>query len=115
MTRDQEAVERRERARRIHAEVERLTPLLVGLEGVEKVVLFGSAATGRTGIASDIDLLVVRQTTERFLDRLASLLDVLEPQVATDLLVFTPQELAENADRPFLRRILAEGKVLYEA
>jgi len=34
---------------------------------------------------------------------------------AVDLLVYTPEEMLTMVDRPFVRRILHEGKVLYEA
>jgi hypothetical protein len=34
--------------------------------------------------------------------------------VDLDLLVYTPEELARNRNRGFIRRALEEGKVIYE-
>lgn len=102
------------RGRAIQAEVARMVSILSREPSVEMVVLHGSAAKGTTGIASDIDLLIVQNTTLRFLDRLGQLLELLEPRIATDLLVYTPSELEEMAGRSFVDSILRTGKVLYE-
>ncbi len=53
----------------------------------------------------------------RFLDRLAVVDEALrERDVPLDVLVYTSEEFAElSRSRPFLRRALREGRVLYEA
>jgi predicted nucleotidyltransferase len=83
--------------------------------GATKVVLFGSAAWGDPGLASDIDLLLVWDTPLEFVARTAELYRLLRPRVAADLVAYTPAEIARMADRPFVARALREGKVLYEA
>lgn len=84
--------------------------------GVKKIMVFGSVATGDVGKVSDIDLIVVKETDKRFLDRLDEFYTALDPKVAVDLLVYTPKEFTElQENSSFLRRAVAEGKVLYEA
>jgi len=96
-------------------EAERITQALADL-GVQKVILFGSLAKGMIHNGSDLDLLVVWDTDLRFMDRLDVIYRTVSPAVALDLLVYTPQELAElEKTRPFIRQIVSEGKILYEA
>jgi uncharacterized protein len=82
----------------------------------ERVILFGSAARGAADAQSDIDILVVKETTDRFLDRLAHVYDLVEPDFALDALVYTPGEWAEMRARrnPFVERVLKEGVTIYE-
>lgn len=84
---------------------------------VIKAVLFGSSASGKTTRRSDIDLVIVKETKKRFFDRYEefSELDDLFPGKAVDLLIYTPAELERISHRPFIRRILEHGKVLYES
>ena len=49
-----------------------------------------------------------------FVTRNAELARCLRAGVALDLLVYTPRELEQLRDRPFLRHALKTGKVLYE-
>ena len=58
----------------------------------------------RTG---DVDLLLVQETDKRFLERYDGLLREITQAVSghdVDLLIYTPQELAQLAHRPFYRR-----------
>ena len=81
---------------------------------VQKVILFGSYAAGRRDLFTDLDLLVVMDSSLDFVARNAELARRLRAGVALDLLAYTPQEMEGLKDRPFLRQALAEGKVLYE-
>lgn len=84
-------------------------------EGVERVVLFGSVGRGEpAGLSSDLDLLVVWDTPLGFLERTLELYRRLQPRVAADLLVYTPEEMTRMRHTPMVRQALAEGKVLYE-
>jgi predicted nucleotidyltransferase len=83
-----------------------------------QIILFGSQARQDADSASDVDLLIVHDTsrTDReirwYLDRL-----FLDRRFGLDLIVRTPQEVARNvADgNPFYtEHILGEGIVLYE-
>jgi predicted nucleotidyltransferase len=96
------------------AETERLTRAAIGL-GAQQVVLFGSVARGQAGLTSDLDLLIVWDTSLDFVERSAEVYRRLQPTVAADLLVYTPAEMTRLQGQPFLRRALAEGQVLYAA
>ncbi len=107
--------ERREAQRmEMEAELSRLVEMLKAM-GVQRIILFGSMARGEAGLGSDLDLLVIWDTPLGFLERTVELYRRLQPRVAVDLLVYTPQEMARMADRPLIRRALMEGKVLYAA
>ena len=81
----------------------------------ERVVLFGSRARGDAAPGSDIDLLVVKKTSRRFLDRLLDVMEVMEPDEPVDVLVYTPEELEDMVRRgnPFVTHALSEGRDLY--
>jgi len=81
----------------------------------EKVILFGSAARGGAVEESDIDLIIIKQTERRFLDRLADALIAMKADRAVDVLVYTPQEFEKMRaeENPFLEHALKGGKELY--
>ncbi|HEY9246164.1 MAG TPA: nucleotidyltransferase domain-containing protein [Candidatus Methanoperedens sp.] len=84
--------------------------------GVKRIILFGSLAKDEIGPASDIDLLVVQETKKRFIERLGELYELINPKYALDLLVYTPSEFNEMKKKStFIKQILREGKLLYEA
>lgn len=109
-------IEEQREARRADLELElsRLVEVLKAI-GVQRIILFGSMASGKTGLGSDLDLLVVWDTPLGFIERTVELYRRLQPRVAVDLFVYTPEEMARMADRPLIRRALMEGKVLYAA
>jgi len=80
------------RAMRLNSELNRIVEILK-TRGVEKVILFSSLVDGCVGSTSDIDLIIVDNTDRRFLDRLGDIYSAIQPRVATDLLVYTPDEL----------------------
>jgi len=83
---------------------------------VQRAIVFGSWARGTQDSRSDIDIIVVEETDRRFFERyrdLGGLYDALHEN-AIDLLVYTPGEFESIADRPFIRKALSEGVVVYE-
>ncbi len=89
-------------------------------EKVDKILLFGSEATGTSGPDSDIDLLVVlnRETTpDSFRERNANYLQIsraireIEKKHPIDLLVYTRPEFEamKATGSLFVRRVLREG------
>lgn len=96
--------------------VDNLVERLVAGYSPHLVLLFGSQARGDADESSDVDILVVKETEERFLDRLNKAYSFLPPGPTTDLLVYTPQEFREMVDRgnPFVVKALSEGVILYE-
>ncbi len=81
----------------------------------ELVVLFGSRARGTATRRSDLDLLVVWETDQPPMDRIGYRLGLLSDSPwPVEVLAYTPSELERVRDRPFLRGVLQEGRVLYE-
>ncbi len=104
---------RREMLRR---ERERMVAILRGMPAVKKVIAFGSSITGDIHEASDIDLLVVMDTQERFMDRSWTVYQKIDPGVATDLLVYTPREFKEMLGwSDFVQTAVETGDVLYDS
>ncbi len=97
----------------LEEELRRLTECLKDL-GAEKIILFGSYARGRRDALTDLDLLVVMESDEPFVRRAAGVYGKLMPRVAADILVYTPGEWQEVKERPFIKKALEEGRVLYE-
>jgi predicted nucleotidyltransferase len=102
------------RRRRLEAELERIVARLPSL-GVRRAILFGSLARGDVGGHSDLDLILIADSGEPFLERGARFYRALAPAVGMDLLVYTREEFEAMRHGGFLRRALAEGTVLYEA
>jgi len=80
----------------------------------EKVILFGSYAKGNASEDSDVDLLVIAPTRERFFERMASvrrLIRDLRDGLPVSPIVLTPGELEKRraAGDPFVREILETG------
>ena len=86
----------------------------------EKVILFGSYAYGTPRHDSDIDLLIIKETPERFIDRWVTVRRILSDPKRTipmETLVLTPQEVSRRLaiGDQFLAEILEKGEVLYAA
>jgi len=82
----------------------------------EKVVLFGSCATGTSTEDSDVDLLVVMPFEGRSVEQAVQLRMDTRPMFPVDLIVRTPEMIAERLRMgdTFIREILEIGRVLYE-
>ena len=82
---------------------------------VQKVVVFGSVADSRETVSSDIDILiVVKESSERFLDRPLRFNYFFEDVALTlDLFVYTQAEI-ERGTIPLANTALKKGKVLFE-
>jgi predicted nucleotidyltransferase len=83
----------------------------------ERIVLFGSYACGTPTPDSDVDLLVVMETSAPPLERYLAVSRLLRPRpFPVDILVKTPAEVkhALEAGDFFIREILSQGQVLYE-
>jgi len=104
------------RKARMEQELARYVRVLTAHRRPEKVIVFGSLATGDVHAWSDIDLLVVEPTDLPFIQRLHQIRELLQPTIATDILVYTPEELEEmRLERPFVRdEILEKGRIVYE-
>ena len=85
---------------------------------IQKAILFGSHARQEASRHSDIDLILIKDTDLRFLDRYDGILVSFSqalPEWDVDLLIYTPEELAKISHRRFIQQALEEGKILYES
>ena len=86
----------------------------------QKVILFGSYAYGDPRPDSDIDLLIIKETPERFIDRWVTVRRILSDpkrKLPLETLVLTPQEVSRRlaVGDQFVAEILEKGKILYAA
>ena len=82
----------------------------------DRIVLFGSHARGNASPGSDIDLLIVKDTDRRPVDRRIEVEGLLvDRAMALDLVVYTPSELRQPyaLGDPFVLDVLETGRVLY--
>jgi len=90
-------------------------PALLRAIRPERVVLFGSHATGSASRDSDLDLCVVLETDEDFFRRCVRVQNAIpRGPFPVDVVAYTPEEMRANRDLPFFRAILAQGVTLYE-
>ena len=82
-----------------------------------RIILFGSYAYGTPTQDSDVDLLVVMNTTASSKERSWAVSQLLMPRpFPVDILVRTPREIKQALDQRdfFIHEILTQGRVLYE-
>lgn len=104
----------RYRQQSLEKELERITEMMPQL-GVQQAILIGDLATGRVGPESSLDLVMVMDIRGRFIRRMDFFTSHLGPMMATNFLVYTPDEyhnLKETS--PFLRNALKTGRTVYE-
>jgi len=104
------------RKRLLDQELSRCLDVLKTKGNPEKVILFGTMAKGGVHEWSDIDLVVVEETSLPFYQRLRRFRKLLRPQVAMDVIVYTPVEFENmRRERTFIKdEVIDNGKVLYE-
>jgi predicted nucleotidyltransferase len=105
------------RSNMYYKQIAELTTRIIEAEQPEKIILFGSYASGTATESSDIDLLVIsRSTLPRPERELRLTRQLFGSGVPYDLLVLTPEEMEERLRRngPFIREILSTGQVVYQ-
>ena len=100
--------------------IQRILDKLVTGYAPQKVILYGSYAYGNPDRDSDIDLLIIKETTERFIDRWVTVQQILtgtHPSIPVETLVLTPQEMERRLaiGDQFVEEIITRGEVLYAA
>jgi predicted nucleotidyltransferase len=101
------------RREKLEGELKKIIEKLRSDKSIRLILLFGSLAKGDVGSESDIDLIVVKETNKKFLDRLDEFYE--DANMAMDVLVYTPEEFRSLKNRRFIMNAVKEGKVLYEA
>jgi predicted nucleotidyltransferase len=105
-----------QRKKLLEEELDRIVGVLKRDYDPEKVILFGSLADGDVHEWSDIDLLIIKKTMKRPIDRILEVSRLIKPAIGIDLFVYTPDEFSSllNERYSFLCHIDKKGKVLYE-
>ena len=83
----------------------------------QRIILHGSLARGDWSRASDIDLIIVKDTDLPFTKRISEVIGLCDTTLSVEPLIYTPEELAAMlaAGSSFLEKALRQGKVLYES
>ena len=103
---------------RFDREIQSIVNQLVQLYKPEKIILFGSLAKDEIKQGTDIDLFIIKSDVpELGVDRIRQLDALIKYGLATDFIVYRPEELEQRLKLgdPFVKSILEEGKVLYDA
>lgn len=81
----------------------------------EKIIIFGSFASGKPKENSDVDLVVIKKTPEKFTARLLKIAGMIKSSLGTDILVYTPKEWEEGLQEEnyFMKEIVKKGKLVY--
>ena len=105
-----------QRKKLLEEELSRVIEILRRDLDVEKIILFGSVADGDIHEWSDIDLLIVKKTTKRPIDRIMEASNLIKPTVGIDLFIYTPDEFRDLMQErySFFSNVVKKGKILYE-
>jgi uncharacterized protein len=105
-------------SKEIRSEIDKIIRQIVVAYQPEKIILFGSYAYGKPRADSDLDLLIIKKTGERFIDRWTNVRKIVsdpERSIPFEPLILTPHELEERLARgdQFIEEIMTKGEVLY--
>ena len=98
--------------------VQEIVKRVVAEYAPQKIILFGSYAYGQPNEDSDIDLLIIKETPERSLQRMDTVRRAAmgaHQRIPFEPLVLTPEEVEQRlrAGDQFIAEILHKGEVLY--
>lgn len=102
---------------RFDKEIQDIVKQLIRVYKPQKIVLFGSLASGKIKEGTDIDLFIIKKDVPNFgVDRIRQLDALIKYRLATDFIVYKPEEVEQRLKLgdPFIRNILKEGKILYD-
>jgi predicted nucleotidyltransferase len=97
--------------------LEEIVRRIVEVAQPEKILLFGSAARGKIGPHSDVDLLVVKRGPEHRRNLAGDIyMNLHGVKYPVDVIVATPEDLERygNSHALIYKPALREGKVIYE-
>ena len=99
----------------LELETRRIVDVLVKEYQPQKIIIYGSAARGAADQWSDLDLVIIKNTRQRFFDRIGEVLRLIRPRVSIDILVYTPQEFDRMSRENWFvgEEIARKGRVLY--
>lgn len=97
-------------------EIKKITDQIIKKCRPEKIILFGSFAYGKPKPSSDIDLLIIKKSRKRKVERIKEILMKVESEIPLEPLVYTPKEIQKRLDMRdfFFQNVFRKGKLLYE-
>jgi len=104
------------RSEEVFTKIEKYRDLVIEKLNPDAIILFGSFATGDFNEGSDVDILVIANFKESFLDRIKLLLDLNERfKLPLEPIGYTPQEVQKmrKEGSRFLLEVEEKGKILY--
>lgn len=106
--------------REVRGIIQNMLQRIIAEYSPQRVILFGSYAYGEPDRDSDIDLLIIKDTQERFLDRWVTVHRIvtgMHRSLPLEPLVLTPQEIERRlaVGDQFIAEILEKGVELYAA
>ena len=104
------------REKTMDSEIQYIVDQIVSKYKPLKIILFGSAVRNDVEQVNDLDFLIVKEDVPLYgLDRLREIDEIIDRNIASDMLIYRPDELDERLrlGDPFITGILTEGRVLY--
>jgi predicted nucleotidyltransferase len=103
---------------KVTTEIDKIVRRVVDIYQPEKIILFGSYAYGEPHADSDLDLLIIKKTPERFINRCTNVRKIVtDPKrsIPFQPIVLTPDEVEARLaiGDQFIEEIIAKGEVLY--
>jgi uncharacterized protein len=100
--------------------IDRIKKAVRGLaikNNADLAIIFGSYARGTNTRHSDLDVFFVENTKKPFLKRLDTYFDPLSEMMkgGVDVFVYTPREFEKIKNKPFIKRAVEEGEVVFES
>ncbi|MCK4554551.1 nucleotidyltransferase domain-containing protein [Candidatus Parcubacteria bacterium] len=100
-------------------ELNKLSKQIIENYKPEKIILFGSLASGKIREDSDIDLLVIKDTKKDYWSRakdISKAIGKISIDVPKDIINITPKELKHQLSIGdyFVQDIINNGKIIYE-
>lgn len=97
-------------------EIKKITDQIIKNYRPEKIILFGSAVSGKTHQWSDVDIVVIKSTGKRFYERIGEVSRLVDHILPIDFIVYTPDEFRDMAEYNYFvkNEIMDKGQIIYE-
>lgn len=99
----------------IQTQIDLIRDQLISKYKPQKIILFGSAVSGKMTPDSDLDFLIIKDNKKKFHERMVEVYKLVKKDIAADFIIHTPAEIDERIrlGDPFIKSIFEEGEVLY--
>jgi hypothetical protein len=102
-----------DRSEKLHERIDLFVSRLASWPGIKQVYLFGSVARDDFNEGSDIDIAIIGDFKERFLDRGDVFFEMTDLPIEPLCYTESEFETMKKSDNPFVKEIL-KGKILFD-